>query len=100
MIQDGVLENPEVNAIFAYHNHPGLAVGNLQTRVGTMLSGNSDFTITVRGRGGHAASQELNIDPVLIGAILVQRIHKLQSELALENNQVIVSATEFYGGSK
>src|SRR5262249_41756214 len=80
-------------------NHPGFAVGSLQTRIDTMLSGNSNFTIIVRGKGGHAASQDLNIDPILIGAVLIQHLHRLQLELTSETHQVIISVTEFQGGS-
>jgi amidohydrolase len=94
MIQDGVLEAPAVDAIFAYHNYPGFAVGTVQSREGTVLSGNTNFTLTVYGKGGHAASPDLNIDPILIGAVLIKNIH----ELSLENGQII-SITEINGGS-
>lgn len=97
LIKAGVLENPAVDAIFAYHNHPGAAIGTLQTRVGTMLSSNSNFVITIYGKGGHAASRELNIDPIVIGARVVQAINELAEKLVKENAQVI-SVTEFNSG--
>lgn len=94
MIQDGVLESPDVDAIFAYHNYPGFAVGTVQTRAGTVLSGNTNFTLTVYGKGGHAASPDLNIDPILMGAVLIKNIH----DLKLGSGQII-SVTEINGGS-
>ncbi len=94
MIQEGVLESPAVDAIFAYHNYPTLPVGMVQTLEGTVLSGNTDFTITVCGKGGHAAIPDLNIDPILMSAILVKNIHNLK----LESGQ-IVAVTEINGGS-
>ncbi len=94
MIQDGVLESPAVDAIFAYHNYPTLPVGMVQTLEGTVLSGNTDFTITIHGKGGHAAIPDLNIDPIFMSAILVKNIH----ELKLESGQ-IVAITEVNGGS-
>ncbi|MCD6044991.1 MAG: yxeP 1 [Gammaproteobacteria bacterium] len=94
MIQEGVLDSPKVDAIFAYHNYPGFPMGAVQTRGGTVLSGNTNFTITVYGKGGHAASPDLNINPILIGAGLIQEIH----ELKLGNGQII-SITEIHGGS-
>lgn len=94
MIKDGVLESPAVDAIFAYHNYPTLPVGMVQTLEGTVLSGNTDFTITVYGKGGHAAIPDLNIDPILMSAILVKNVH----ELKLESGQII-GITEVNGGS-
>lgn len=94
MIKDSVLEAPAVDAIFAYHNYPGFAVGTVQTREGTVLSGNTNFTITVYGKGGHAASPDLNINPILISAVLIKNIH----ELKLESGQII-GITEVNGGS-
>ncbi|MBY0378072.1 MAG: DNA-3-methyladenine glycosylase, partial [Gammaproteobacteria bacterium] len=95
MIKAGVLENPAVDAIFAYHNYPGFPVGTLQTREGTVLSGNTDFTITLYGKGGHAASPDLNLNPIFMSAILIKNLHDLQSKL--ENGQII-GVTEINGG--
>lgn len=95
MIKDGVLESPRVDAIFAYHNHPGFPVGIMQTREGAALSGNTIFNIRLYGKGGHAASPELNIDPILIGAHVVKNLHDLQ--LQLENGHIL-SVTEFNAG--
>lgn len=48
MIQDGVLESPAVDAIFAYHNYPTLPVGleNGQIIAVTEINGGSSKNIT------------------------------------------------------
>ena len=46
MINEGVLENPKVDAIFGYHNWPGLPEGMVALRSGTLLAGNGRFEIT------------------------------------------------------
>ena len=43
MIQEGVLSQPPVDAIFAFHNHPGAAIGKVLTRFGSVLSSNSHY---------------------------------------------------------
>lgn len=50
MINDGVLEDPKVDAIFGYHNWPGLALGKVGTRAGTILVATGRFEILIRGR--------------------------------------------------
>ena len=75
MIQAGVLENPAVDAIFAYHNHPEIEAGVvlLAIRHGSALSGNTRVEIAVQGKSGHAAdTPERSIDPILVGAAIAQ----------------------------
>ncbi len=38
MINDGVLEDPPVDAIFAYHNFPSLPFGQIYTRTGCIMA--------------------------------------------------------------
>lgn len=50
MIEDGVLKNPNIDAIFACHNHPGDKAGVISTKLGTIFYSNSYFTIKIRGK--------------------------------------------------
>ncbi len=98
MIAAGVLENPSVDAIFAYHNHPGFPDGMVLTRFGSALSGNTNITIKILGKGGHAATPEHNIDPILIGAMIAQAFPIINQQLSLADDPVIMRITEFNSG--
>jgi amidohydrolase len=98
MINDGVLENPKVDVIFCYHNHPSGASGTLITKEGCLLYGNTDFVLIVRGKGGHAATPNLAIDPITIAANIVQNIPLLMRELADSIEPTIVTVTQFNSG--
>lgn len=98
VIKDGVLENPAVDAIFAFHNHPGIPAGTVLTRFGSALSGNTNIIINIHGKGGHAATPEHNIDPILIGAAIAQTFPILNQQLSLQDDPVIIRITEFNSG--
>lgn len=98
MIQAGVLQNPTVDAIFAYHNHPGIEAGVALTRFGSALSGNTNIIITIHGKSGHAATPEHNIDPILIGAAIAQTFPILNQQLSTNDEPVIMRITEFNSG--
>lgn len=98
MIASGALENPAVDAIFAYHNHPGFPDGMVLTRFGSALSGNTNVVIKILGKGGHAATPEHNIDPILIGAMIAQAFPIINQQLSLADDPVIMRITEFNSG--
>ncbi|MEJ7672396.1 MAG: M20/M25/M40 family metallo-hydrolase [Chitinophagaceae bacterium] len=70
MIKEGVLEDPKPQAIFALHVHPGLAVGKLSFRSGMVMASADEIYITIKGKGGHAASPHLTTDTILIASHL------------------------------
>ena len=63
MRDEGVLNNPDVQRIFALHVWPLTKTGGIASRAGTFLAASGGLEITVRGKGGHAAMPHLSIDP-------------------------------------
>src|SRR5437764_13540856 len=55
MIEDGVLANPQVDAAFMLHVYAELEAGQVACGPGPLLAGADSFTITIEGRGRHAA---------------------------------------------
>ncbi len=43
MINDGVLENPKVDAIFGYHNMPSLEINKIYSRAGCLMEASIPF---------------------------------------------------------
>lgn len=99
MIDEGVLENPKVDAIFAYHNHPAYETGTIFTRAGCVLFSNTEFTFTINGKGGHAATPDSVIDPIIIGATITQNIPNLVRQLSDPLDPTIISITQFNSGT-
>jgi hippurate hydrolase len=64
MCEEGMMGRFGIARVFGLHNEPGRALGEIGTRPGALLAAVDDFTITVRGRGGHAAYPQACVDPV------------------------------------
>lgn len=101
MVEEGALENPHVEAIFGHHNMPGsdLALGDVVLRPGPFMGGTCDFAIEVRGRGGHAAAPHTAVDPIYVGA---QIVNALQSLVSRTNNPVetlVITVGRFHAGT-
>ena len=99
MIKDGVLENPTPQAIFALHVNTILEVGQLSFRGGQVMASADEIYITVKGKGGHAASPHLTVDPILISSHLIIALQQLISRNNNPFNPSVLSITSFNGGN-
>lgn len=99
MIKDGVLENPAPQAIYALHVNTILEVGQLSFRSGKVMASADEIYITVKGKGGHAASPHLIIDPILISSHLIIALQQLISRNNNPFNPSVLSITSFNGGN-
>ncbi|WP_040491125.1 M20 aminoacylase family protein [Ilumatobacter nonamiensis] len=94
MIDDGLFERFDMAAIFGMHNKPGMPVGTFATRIGPMMSSEDLFEIVIVGRGGHASTPERHIDPVVIGAEIIQSLQTIVSRSVAAIETAVVSVTE------
>ena len=99
LIKEGVLENPKPSAIFGLHVHPGLAVGKMSFREGKVMASADEIYITIKGKGGHAASPHLCIDPILIASHLIISLQQIVSRNNNPHNPTVLSITSIKGGT-
>jgi hippurate hydrolase len=99
MIRDGVLENPKPQCIFGLHVHPGLQLGKLSFRGGKVMASADELYITVKGKGGHAASPHLTVDPILIASHLIISLQQIISRNKNPHQPSLLSITAFNGGT-
>ncbi|HHS82882.1 MAG TPA: amidohydrolase, partial [Devosia sp.] len=79
MVDDGLMEKFGIEQVFGMHNMPGLPVGHFAIREGGLLAATDEFSITITGRGGHAALPQLAVDPVVISSQIVMGLQTLVS---------------------
>jgi hippurate hydrolase len=92
MIAEGVLQQPEVDAILGLHVYPTLPAGNVGFRSGQYMASTDEIHIVIRGKGGHAALPHQTVDPIAIAA---QCITALQQVISRRSNPVSPSVLSF-----
>lgn len=97
MIREGVLENPVPSAIFGQHVFPGLPMGKVGIRSGRYMASTDEVYITVKGKGGHAATPHLVVDPVLIASHIVVALQQIVSRNASPNIPTVLSFGRIIG---
>lgn len=79
MIKEGVLENPVPQQMFGQHVLPTLEAGKVGMKPGKYMASTDEVYLTVKGKGGHGGTPELNVDPVLISAHILVALQQVVS---------------------
>ena len=98
MVKDGMMDRFGIAKVFGMHNMPGLPVGQFAIRPGPIMAATAEFTITIKGRGGHAAMPHGTIDPIVIASQLVGALQTIASRNTDPVESVVVSVTKFHAG--
>merc|ERR1712178_76825 len=97
MIDEGLLEG--ANVAYMLHVTNKYNAGIISSRPGVMLASSTSFTITVLGKGGHAASPFETIDPVNAAAQVVLSLNTIVGRMFDNaNDPVVISVTAIHGG--
>ena len=70
MVEEGLFERFPMRQVFGLHNWPGMPVNSFAVRPGPIMAAADRFTITLTGRGTHAALPQLGRDPLVAAAQL------------------------------
>jgi amidohydrolase len=87
MIKEGVLKNPDVDAIFGLHINSGTPVGTIRYKSGGTMAAVERFVIVVQGKQTHGSAPWTGVDPILISAKIIdgfQTIISRESPLVQE----------------
>lgn len=98
MVKDGMMERFNIGQVFGMHNMPGLPLGHFAIKPGPIMASTAEITITINGRGGHAAQPNRSIDPIVIGSQLVTALQTIASRSVDPIESVVVTVTKFHGG--
>ena len=71
MIKDGVLENPQVDAIFSLHLYPLFKEGIAVVKKNIVSISSLSFTLTIYGHGGHIGMPHKVLNPISLSALVI-----------------------------
>lgn len=97
MIADGVLKNPVPVEIYGQHVLPTLEVGKVGFKAGYYMASTDEVYLTVKGKGGHAATPELNVDTVVLAAQIIVSLQQIVSRMAPPGIPTVLSFGRIIG---
>lgn len=101
MIENGILENPKVDAALAYH----VAAGQMPVGIfmyndnGTMMYSVDGFRIDIKGKGSHGAYPQNAIDPINIGVHIYTALEAIMAREVDPTKACVMTVGKFEGGT-
>jgi len=100
IVRDGVLSRLGVERIFALHAAPGMPVGTIGLTSGALLAGSNYFTLTLSGKGSHAAAPQDGNDVLLSAMRIAQELSYAPARgIDVASRPVVISITKFTADS-
>jgi amidohydrolase len=101
MIKEGVLKNPDVDAIFGLHIAAQLPMNKVYYKPKGFYASSSRFTIKVIGTQAHGGTPWLSVDPIVITAQIINSIQTIISrESELTKEPAVISFGKVEGGNR
>ena len=100
MVDDGLFKRiPVPDVALAQHLLPGIA-GTVRTRSGPFMSAADSLKVTVYGRGGHGASPQNTVDPVVLAAMIIVRLQTVVSRDVAPGDIAVVTVGSCQAGTR
>jgi amidohydrolase len=99
MVEEGVLKDPKVDAIFGLHINSKTEVGKIRYKPGGALAAADRFVIKVKGKQTHGSTPWSGVDPVTVSAQIIQGLQNIISrQTELTKEAAVISVGKIQGG--
>ncbi len=99
MVEEGVLKNPDVDAIFGLHISAGTDVGKITYKPAGIMAASQSYKITVRGKQTHGSRPWGGIDPIVISAQIINGLQTIISrDTELTKEAAVITVGLIRGG--
>lgn len=99
MVKEGVLHNPDVEAIFGLHIASGTHVGQINYKPGGAMASSNRFEIVIHGKQTHGSRPWGGIDPIVTAAQIINNAQTIVSRnMPLTKEAAVVTFGSIHGG--
>ena len=99
MVKEGVLNKPNVDAIFGLHIKSGLEVGQINIKSEGIMAAVNSFRIDIKGKQSHGSRPWNSVDPIITASQMVNNLQTIVSRnMDLTNAPVVVTVGAIHGG--
>jgi amidohydrolase len=99
MINEGVMEEPHVDAVIGLHVSEGIESGKIGIKTGVVNAASNPFNIKIIGKGGHGAHPEDTIDPIVIAANVITSLQNIISREIPPTDPAVITVGSIHAGS-
>jgi amidohydrolase len=98
MIAEGVLRNPDVDAIIGLHLWNNLPLGTVGVCSGPLMAAVELFDCEIQGKGGHGAIPQQTIDSIVVASQVVTALQTIVARNVNPLDAAVVTVGSFHAG--
>ena len=99
MIEEGLFDKFNCDAVYGMHNMPGIPTGRFAIRSGAMLASSDSWQVTFKGTGGHGAMPDRGTDPTFVAAQFIVAVQGIIGRNVPPSQAAVLSVGHIAGGS-
>lgn len=99
MIEEGLFKRFPCDAVFAFHNWPGLPTGQFVVRPGTIMAAVDTPSVIISGPGGHGAIPHRSADPIVAASAVVTALQTIVARNVDPTEPAVVTVGAFNAGT-
>ncbi|WP_054030126.1 M20 metallopeptidase family protein [Desulfatitalea tepidiphila] len=99
LIEEGGIDNPKPNAIFALHTSP-IPLGKIAISPGPVIGSVSSLSLRIFGRGGHFSAPHLAVDPILVSSNVVVALSSMVPRRVNPMENAVLTFGMIEGGTR
>jgi amidohydrolase len=98
MIEEGVMEDPKVDAAIGLHLWNYLPIGKVGVRSGPIMASMDSMRIKIKGKGGHGAIPHDTVDSIVVSSHVVTALQTIASREIVPIAPCVVTIGTIKGG--
>ena len=99
MINEGILENPRVDAAFATHLWTPIESGKVGLAPGPVMAALEEFELSIFGKAGHTSAPHMGQDTILAATQVIQSLQSVQTREIDPLIPITIMVGKIHGGS-
>jgi amidohydrolase len=99
MIEEGVLKNPDVEAMIGLHLWNNLPLGTVGVRSGALMAAVECFNCNIFGKGGHGAMPHQTVDSIVVSAQIVNALQTIVARNVDPIDSAVVTVGTLHAGT-
>ncbi len=99
MIEEGLFDKFNCDAVYGMHNMPGIASGTFAIRSGPMLASSDSWEVTFKGTGGHGAMPDRGTDPTYVAGQFIVAVQGIIGRNVPPSQAAVLSVGHIAAGT-
>lgn len=99
LCETGWLQKQNIQHIYGLHTSPSHEVGVIASKRGELMAAPDEFSVRIKGVGGHAARPHEAIDPIVIASECVLALQTIVSRSVDPTEKAVITVGRIEGGT-